>query len=146
MPVEVHQPYTEIYHIRIWGLPSKIRENNQEAYKDSTKRVLSKSGLTLMAEPLIFPYPTEGLAIFAPLSESGITGYTWPNKDYADYLLHTCAQGLDLDNLPYIVKEVFKTEHVLVKRLLRQRETILQLPLEGRLISSPVDGTFHSTL
>lgn len=146
MSVEVHQPYTEINHVRIWDLPRQIRENNQEVYKDSTKRILSKSGLTLMAEPLVFPYPTEGLAIFAPLSESGITGYTWPNRDYADYLLHTCVQGLDLDNLPDIVKEVFETKHVLVKRLLRQRETILQLPFKNYLISSPADGIFLPTL
>lgn len=101
---KLFQPNQDIHLIQAWGSPDEIL-NSKRTYKKVSSGIVVAMGLTILSHPKVFQYPGGvGLSYRAWLSESEISGHTWPEQSYLNYVLHTCKSGIDFTDLEEVVK------------------------------------------
>lgn len=123
---ELLRPYQDVHLIEAYGAPPSITNNPRE-YRKRSILLIRQAGLTILGRPTVHSYPGQGLSFSAFLSESAITGHTWPNQpvrledgrefDYANYLLHTCSRNADFNSLERLTKEILQALEVRVFHL-----------------------------
>ncbi len=82
---------------------------NQKAFLAANLAVVEKSGLHIASglEPILYPYPGQGLTVIVPLQESHLVAASWPEYSELFLELSSCSPKTDFQMISRILEQEF---------------------------------------
>lgn len=101
--------------VQVWGVDIKILKDADKLLKAIVK-LANILNLTIV-DHYIHKFDPHGLSLVLIIAQSHLAVHTWPEFNYMHFDIVSCSRKADLSKLEQVLKEEFKPQKILVKKI-----------------------------